>query len=372
MNPKPTPSRNRGREPFRYLAVAGALEKEIAAGRYQLGEKLPSERDLAERMEVSYLTMRQGVDVLVRKGLVRRELGSGTYINALRVDPMIAILFGPSVVEESAHFYRALLTALEEEFEQRQYACRCYAGFNLHEADQPEGAPPCQQLLRDSRSHPIQAAITISLRDEQWLKLAPLKGVPLASHSEVVADVRFDFACFGERALEECVARGCRDVVYLRHFLTERADLKGLTRAAKRLQVPLPEIVSIVEDERPMDEIAHATLLDHLRRWKGQGRRPDALIISDDIATRGAAIAVIKEQIAVPQEILLITLASEGIEHHYGVEVKRYETSSRELASHLVKVLEQRLAGEQPKIPIVIEGDWSRKLPRPSLATTLC
>lgn len=361
MSTRPTSSDNGG---FRYLAVAEMLQKNIESGEYGIGAKLPSERFLAQELKVSYLTVRQGVDVLVRKGLVRRELGSGTYVNASKSDPIIGILFGPSMVEESAHFYRALQKALEVEVSGMSFTCRSYDGFNRADAKKVEEALPYQQLLRDSQSHPVQGFIKVSLNDELWSQLKPIKGVPSASHGAMSKDIIIDGSYFGARTLEYCVKRGCRDIVYLRNFPSnQQEDLGGLGDMAKKLKVPMPEVINIYEDGQPLDLLAHDIVARATEQWRRAKRRPDALIVSDDIATRGAAIALIKAGIKVPEEMVLVSFANEGIEHHYGLEVVRYYLSPRELAGKLVSILKKRMRREKADVPQIITGGWKEEPP---------
>ncbi len=346
---------------FRYLAVAERLQGDIEAGKFEIGAKLPSERFLAQELKVSYLTVRQGVDVLVRKGLVRRELGSGTYVNAAKADPIIGILFGPSMVEESAHFYRALLKALEKEISAMSFTCRSYDGFNRTDAEKVEESWPYQQLLRDSQSHPVHGFIKVSLTDERWNELKPIKGVPSSSHGEKSKDVMIDISYFGKRTLEYCVKRGCKDIVYLRNYVSRHEDLGGLGDMAKKLNVPMPEVVTIEENEQSLDLLAHDTVARMTERWRKERRVPDAMIVSDDIATRGVAIALIKAGIRIPEQMLLISQANEGINHHYGVDVVRYYLSPQELAEKLVAILKLRMDRKNVEVPQILTGHWRER-----------
>jgi GntR family transcriptional regulator len=63
-----------------YVWVADALRAEIRAGRYQPGDKLPSERELSERFEVSKVTVRQAIVQLRGEGLVMSRAGYGVTV----------------------------------------------------------------------------------------------------------------------------------------------------------------------------------------------------------------------------------------------------------------------------------------------------
>ena len=62
--------------------VANRLITAIAVGTYSPGERLPAERELAERLQVSRVTVRQALQRLVDLGLVaaRRGRGGGTFV----------------------------------------------------------------------------------------------------------------------------------------------------------------------------------------------------------------------------------------------------------------------------------------------------
>jgi len=64
----------------RYQQVAAAIEQAVAQGRYPPGQRLASERDLAEEFGVSRPTIRRAVIVLEMRGLLEARQGSGVYV----------------------------------------------------------------------------------------------------------------------------------------------------------------------------------------------------------------------------------------------------------------------------------------------------
>jgi DNA-binding FadR family transcriptional regulator len=65
-----------------YEQVAGKLAERIAGGEYGVGDRLPSERDLAAVFGVSRPTVREAVIALELDGLVEVKTGSGVYVTA--------------------------------------------------------------------------------------------------------------------------------------------------------------------------------------------------------------------------------------------------------------------------------------------------
>jgi DNA-binding LacI/PurR family transcriptional regulator len=344
---------------FRYLAISESLAADIAMGKYAIGGKLPSERMLAKQTSASYLTVRQGIGVLEKQGLVRRAHGSGIYVTATMETPIIGIIFGPSLVAESSHFYRGLREALESEFAATPYICHSYDGFNRTDAAFPKNSLPYQQLLRDFRSHPIKGFLEVGLKDMKWNDLEPLKRVPRANFGEISGDVAIDYSDFARSALEFVAAKKCRNVVYLRSIIISQSDLRELADTAKQMKIPMPEVVSLEENGQPLDVLAHDKVCQMAMQWNETGVRPEAMIVSDDIATRGVAIALIKAGIKIPSDMLLVTWANEGIDCHYGVDAVRYGFSPTEVACKLVSVLERRMRGLTIKEPHAVTGGWA-------------
>jgi DNA-binding FadR family transcriptional regulator len=68
-------------EPRRlYEKISRKLAKAIADGDYELGQRLPSERELAQTFSVSRPTVREAIIALELDGLVQVRLGSGVYV----------------------------------------------------------------------------------------------------------------------------------------------------------------------------------------------------------------------------------------------------------------------------------------------------
>lgn len=68
-----------------YIKIHDALKEEVEKNIWKIGQRLPSERDLAERFGVSRMTARQAVTALVDEGILDRRVGSGTYVASRRV-----------------------------------------------------------------------------------------------------------------------------------------------------------------------------------------------------------------------------------------------------------------------------------------------
>lgn len=65
---------------LKYLSIYDELKKEIIEGRYAIGDSFPTEPILQERFNVSRITIRHAVQMLVDEGYLQRMHGVGTIV----------------------------------------------------------------------------------------------------------------------------------------------------------------------------------------------------------------------------------------------------------------------------------------------------
>lgn len=68
-----------------YYQLKEALRKNILAGVWKSGEKIPTERQLSENFGVSIAVVRQAVSLLVEEGFLIKRQGKGTFVVDARV-----------------------------------------------------------------------------------------------------------------------------------------------------------------------------------------------------------------------------------------------------------------------------------------------
>ena len=66
----------------KYLQISGWLKEVIEAGRYGIGDRLPSEVELSRMCRVNRNTVRQAIAELNAAGVVKKEKGKGTFVSS--------------------------------------------------------------------------------------------------------------------------------------------------------------------------------------------------------------------------------------------------------------------------------------------------
>lgn len=68
------------------IMIANELKNMIEQENLKEGDKLPSERELCEKLNVQRLTLRSGLRILLQEGIIESKQRSGYYVNKPRVE----------------------------------------------------------------------------------------------------------------------------------------------------------------------------------------------------------------------------------------------------------------------------------------------
>ena len=102
-----------------YQQIAENIAGSIKSGLYRRGQRLPSERDLAEELNVSRPTIREAMIALEIRGLVEAHHGSGVYVTnraegivAVETDPAPELDIGAFELTEARRLFEGETAAL--------------------------------------------------------------------------------------------------------------------------------------------------------------------------------------------------------------------------------------------------------------------
>lgn len=116
-----------------YKRIANNIREEIQKHNLKAGEAIPSEMKLAQKYNVSRVTIRQSIDLLVNEDLLYRVKGSGTYVKKPRIEHNIYRL--QSFIEEIRNQNRKYVNKIIE-FKMSVADDTIMNILNLHKKDQ--------------------------------------------------------------------------------------------------------------------------------------------------------------------------------------------------------------------------------------------
>lgn len=141
-----------------YQQLEQAFRQQILAGLWNTGEVLPSERILADTLDVSRVTVRKALDSLHLQGMIERRHGAGNYIS-----------HHAALIRDQHTFTR--LEGLTEMLKARGYA------------------PSSEWLVRDVRVPPTDCLVRLGLQPET--AVACLKRKRMADHQVVAVNEHY-------------------------------------------------------------------------------------------------------------------------------------------------------------------------------------
>lgn len=68
-----------------YIKIHNQIKRDIENHVYNVGDRIPAERQLSVKFGVSRMTLRQAIKTLEEEGILERRLGSGTYVASQKV-----------------------------------------------------------------------------------------------------------------------------------------------------------------------------------------------------------------------------------------------------------------------------------------------
>ena len=274
----------------RYKQAAESLADGLRGGIYAKDGKLLGEYELAKRLGVARETARKAIAELVRRGLVERRRGVGTFLTerGKRRSGLIALMI-PDV--SSAEIFKVISAEIERLGRANGYQFRPVA-FRKRAVE--ESALEARRLARQLVVECVEGVIFRPFLDERMaqtnrevVRIFQNAEVPVVLIDSDIAEppdrsecdlVAVDNISAGRRVAEHLIEKGRRRVAFLMNGLSMRSNANWRNRlfgVAGELALGGIESAVKVLDCRPDDQEALARLYrSHFR--------PDAIVCGND------------------------------------------------------------------------------------------
>ncbi len=348
-----------------HIQIERQLEQAIRSGQLAPGQRLPATTELVKKWGVNYAAIQRAMDRLSAAGLVERKPGRGTFVQSVTDKAVVGILVGPDLLEESAHFFRGMVKAIQHEIGVHGWRDLVYD--RLTYSDPKSLTDTEKRLLEDVHNHRFKGLVLVGFGNsclrKELLQLDLPKSVYSASNETTVDGDSYEFAYLATSHLAQ---RGRKQIAYFRTFTGSAPpltrDIEGFRQAmvVHGLKMTPRSIyqIRITPPGIPFPRrYGHDRMMEWAQQWQHTGLRPDGLIVSDDMVAEGVTLALNELRIPVPEQLELVTMANEEVEYSFAVPTARYEYSLREIAHSMISVLWKRMTGEPlPPLPVRIKG----------------
>lgn len=325
----------------------------IWTGRLLPGQRLPTTHELSRRWKVNLVSVQKALERLTSRGLLERKTRLGTVVKPLT----IGILTGSDFAVPDQHYHRALAKALREEVEKHGWNGPFFDDIHLSEKfDRLEESEGVRCLTVELARTRFAGFLQLALTTSTWTLFKRISPLPTVHCSQVYrdSDVMNDYYRFAQDSVEWLARRGVKRIEIFGFGVRDEA-YQAAVAAANRFDLPPPPTTPLKGNTPGLTECCRQALA-LLDRWKRNGQRPEALIVTDDVVMRGVAMALIQRGVPVDKMIVL-TLANEEVPHEYGIPVVRYAFSAKRNAEYAMELLWRKLVGEPlPDRPILLAG----------------
>jgi GntR family transcriptional repressor for pyruvate dehydrogenase complex len=135
------------RPPSKFVAAISHIQEMIQADRINPGDKLPSERELSERLSIGRSSVREALRALELLGLIETRRGEGTYLLDFKDHQLVPLIgtfiFNDDQKKEHVHDMKAILEmgclailAGQPDFDQKSFT---YTEASFHELMEASG-----------------------------------------------------------------------------------------------------------------------------------------------------------------------------------------------------------------------------------------
>ncbi len=228
----------------------------ISEKNLQIGERIPPERELVERFDLSLITLRRAMHELEQEKIIRRVPRQGTFLNRpIRKVPVLGtILYIRIYKEEYGERFSAdgLRPQVETVMKEHHFNV-IYRNAMRPDLELAKMAASCTGIF------------VSGWLDDEWLAVLQSLGRPLVvigdnPYSEKLPTVTFDFAEAAELLYDELLRRGCDTIGFINGgdtYVPAKWMYVGFQAAAKRAgrRVP-PESVIWSSQTRIADDIS--------------------------------------------------------------------------------------------------------------------
>lgn len=355
------------------VQIERQLRAMIEQGRLTPGEKLPSVGEMASRWRVGRNSIGKAMKRLVADGLVECSPKLGSFVRKSATRAVIGILVGDSLADEHSSFCRAIYRRLRNEIEMddgRNWICRVYDNLSaIRTTGEMRSSAAYHNFIWDLKNYGFKGIIKLyGGLDKEEEAFALNKTLPRArlGVDPQNSDLILDFGDFTRESVRHLASRGVRRIVYLRTLLSLRegvSDIEGIADAVKsaegKMDVHTIQLSETSIDAERSQALAYEKLSSFLDGNPPDGR-PDAFLISDDIAAKGAVKALLEKGVRSTGRTHVMVMANAGASYDYGMPVVKYEFSPERIADLLIDVLRKRiLDAPLPPLPLKITGTIS-------------
>lgn len=349
----------------KHRQVTERIRQAILHGEIPTGTCLPTLQELARRFKVSYFTVHTALTPLVKEGMLMRKRRVGTIVQAQMPRLLsVGIYYGRDLLTESfGGFYQALQWEIQKGLDAEKIEGMLYVDtrpLNQHQTPLPE-------LARDLKMQKIRCLLVPLMGDTEkaWLNKMGCPAIKLSS-AEEPASVCSDIGEAFQKAITRLRSNGCRSVGLIGTVPMPKDKApsssywmpfyRAFHTAALQQGLQIrPEWIRTPSRELDASEVEPYGYRQFHELWCHRVH-PDALVVTDDVMSRGVITAILELGIRPPHDLQVAFHRNDGVPILCPFPSLLMLWSIKSIAEAMIQQARRQIAGRAMEA-IVVHGE---------------
>ena len=343
-----------------HTQLHNVLRQLIVSGRWQYGERIPSEPQLAKHLDISRSTVRIALQKAEVEGLIKRAAGRGTFVSYDSDERTNNRFIG--YVTRSFHneIHRILLSSVETELRSE--------GYNIvfsNAVNNDEEVRVLEQLLQDNVQGVILwANANVTAGQQAILQEYHARNIPIVFIDRFVEGVSADYIASDNLSgtyhlVKHLIELGHRQLVFLTHNISNlfpveeryRGFIKALQEqgleAGGRWEITSPheteffetDIFQLLDDQNAEFNVQISQL------FQDANPKPSAIVCVNDAVAILAMRAMQSLGLKVPDDISIVGFDDISLAAYLDVPLTTASQNAHEIGQRAAEMLLERLDG---------------------------
>jgi GntR family transcriptional regulator, arabinose operon transcriptional repressor len=346
----------------KHRQVYAALEREIRAGKWKPGQRIPSEAELVVRFGASRITVGRAVRDLAAAGVVERRAGSGTFVRVERAGRSLS--FGMLVPDRGdAEIFEPIWQGIAASPLARGHALLWGSSADSAPSKQENAWSLCRQYIERSVSGVFFAPLELTPGKDEYneriTRALDDAGIPVVlldrtaypyprrGHHDLVG---LDNRRAGFVVTEHLLAVGARRIAFVglpNAAATVEAREAGYREALHARAVPFER--SLARRLDPADVASVRALVDELR--------PDGVVCANDWTAARLMHSILAIGLGIPADVRLVGIDDVEYASVLPVPLTTLRQPGREIGAAALAAMLDRVAGaDLPTRDILLHG----------------
>lgn len=322
--------------------------------------KLPSVLELRDGIGVSLGTLNSAMKVLEADNIIYRIQGIGVFVSP-SLQRHVSLICTPDFFHQAgaSPFWQLMVESASERAEAKKEAFSCH--FSVPGGH--KGAPLHAGLAREIEARELHGVLGIGLSKDvaQWIEDRGVPFVAFAGPARWI--VALDACEVIELGIAALVTQGCTRLSYWSPGLPiDREGVPGSENEQNRRWKETLQMQGVAEHDELLFIFADKDCIGKSHQEQGFGLAcqifskpraewPDGIVISDDLMTHGALLAMDKLGVRVGKDVQIATHSNRNSTVFMGREhlLTRLEYDPAEIVQTMFGILETAMDGGEPQ-----------------------